>query len=191
MLTYQFAITPGVVIPRAHQSGYIFLSALANAFPQVHFKNREGLQVAPVISHTVTGGHRSFITDTSSKICLRGITPEEASVLQNGRLVVSGREIQMKLDSINLINAAPKLRSRLVVFDLDDVNPQAFTERVLYQVGGKCTLGNQHPFEMKGRMLLGYTLILEGLDDETSLRIQNEGLGKYTSMGCGVFAPIR
>ena len=44
---------------------------------------------------------------------------------------------------------------------------------------------------IKGKKIVGFSLIAHGLSDEDSLKLQSEGLGGRRSMGCGIFNPIR
>ena len=44
---------------------------------------------------------------------------------------------------------------------------------------------------IKGKVIVGFPLLIEGLTAEESLRLQEQGLGGRTRMGCGFFVPYR
>jgi CRISPR-associated protein Cas6 len=44
---------------------------------------------------------------------------------------------------------------------------------------------------VKGKAVVGYSLIVSGLTAEESVRLQEHGLGGRTRMGCGFFLPVR
>ena len=44
---------------------------------------------------------------------------------------------------------------------------------------------------VKGKAVVGYSLIVSGLTAAESVRLQEHGLGGRTRMGCGFFLPVR
>ena len=44
---------------------------------------------------------------------------------------------------------------------------------------------------IKGKAIVGYSLIVEGLTAEESILLQEKGLGGRTRIGCGFFLPQR
>ena len=44
---------------------------------------------------------------------------------------------------------------------------------------------------VKGQKIVGYALVVSGLDADESVRLQERGLGGRTHMGCGFFLPAR
>jgi CRISPR-associated protein Cas6 len=44
---------------------------------------------------------------------------------------------------------------------------------------------------IKGKMIVGYPLLVQGLTADESIRLQEVGLGGRTRIGCGFFVPYR
>jgi len=70
---------------------------------------------------------------------------------------------------------------------------QAELERQLASLGVRAgiELGARREITVQGRRVLGFTVRLQGLSPEDSLRVQALGLGGKRAMGCGVFGPLR
>ena len=61
----------------------------------------------------------------------------------------------------------------------------------LIQEGERTGEPHRKVLRIKGRRIIGYPLQIAGLTAEESLRLQEDGLGGRTRMGCGFFTPFR
>ena len=53
------------------------------------------------------------------------------------------------------------------------------------------TVGKRRTTRIKGKEVVGFEVILEGLNAHESIAIQEAGVGGRRHMGCGVFMPWR
>lgn len=189
---HEFRLNPGSFFPE--EGGYLFLSGLSRKFPFLH--GRESLQIAPI--RGARSSRRGFlVTDRSSVLHIRGLSDEEASTLSGSWFQVEDALMGMSQGKKLDVKAAPALVSRLVVFEAESGdNPQNhewFLSKLarVAPVGCGMTLGRQRTIRVKGRTFLGYGVRLSDLTTEASEAVQLNGIGRFTSMGCGVFAPAR
>lgn len=168
--------------------GYRLLSALTQVSPGIH--GCPEIQIAPVRGSRAPNGW--LRTDAKSVLHIRG--PEEVIrplsgawvTIYNNRALGLGRMVEVQPVP------APTLVSRMVIFE-GAVDPSDFLQKLASRVpiGASFTLNRRRTVVVKGRTFIGYGVRLEGLSPEQSLYVQEHGIGKFTSMGCGVFAPAR
>jgi CRISPR-associated protein Cas6 len=182
---YNIPLSPGVYLPK--DNGFIILSALSRKFPWVH--GNPDIQIAP-IRGTRIGNPQHIRTDRHSVLHIRGITEEQARLLSGTWLVVEGGVLGLEDARECSLPPCSYLVSRLVVLP-DAVEEDAFREALAQRLpsGTEIRLGRRHAIKLKGRTFIGYAVHLLGLSQDVSWDIQGSGIGKYTSMGCGVFYP--
>lgn len=180
-----FAARSLTTLPQDH--GYPLLAALSQVCPNLH--GREDVQVAPI------GGN--WVQDRiqlrgNSCLRLRGVAPSEVSTLEGSTLMLENIPLFLGQMLVKNFRPAPLLCSRLTIYS-EILDPESFRERLLSQVQSltdsepEITLGRRRAFRFKTSSFLGYSVTLNNLTPEASLRIQRHGLGKFTSMGCGVY----
>jgi len=181
---FLFDLSAGAVIPQ--DSGYLLLSALTDRFPFLH--GRRSIQIAP-IRGTRLRRPEFICTDHNSRLHIRGITTDQADQIQGSWVIVHTnvlgigdyRELEM--------TGSTDLVSKLVILR-DIVDAEEFKKTIEQFVpGAQITLGRRRALALKGRKYLGYSVHLKGLSMDASLAVQNKGIGRFTSMGCGVFYP--
>lgn len=182
MIGYSYKTT-GCVLPQIN--GYMLLSALAAKFPSLH--GREDLQVAPL-----RGTRRmdnAIYLDQSSYIHLRGISEQERDALANSWIILNGQIVGLGPAIPVPILPHPKLVSRQVVLK-DCYDPEDFRIRLQEMLPENVQIthiGKRRFFPIHGVNKPSFPVVLEGLDVPTSIFLQENGVGKLTSMGCGVF----
>ena len=127
--------------------------------------------------------------------------------LQNQVFDIRGHLIRLVQPRITLPEASDTLASRLVTFKLDAIDhadvPRYFLEScqkglerleikgqsfIKSDVNGdlaRCTI------QVKDKKIVGYSVVIEGLSQEDSLKLQWHGLGGRQHFGCGWFYPTR
>ena len=187
MPAYTFILTPGVQLPQ--DNGYLLLSSLARNLPFLH--GNPDIQIAPVRGTRLRTNHTFIQTDHKSRLHIRGITLEQAQTIRGSWVAPMGRVLGIGDFHEEALKPSTYLASRLVI--LPDVVDKAEFKQALQGLldGVTVNVGNSRALAMKGRKFIGYSVHLSDLDAETALRVQQEGIGKYTSMGCGVFYPGR
>lgn len=183
--TFRFPLKAGAKLKE--DNGYALLAGLTSIAPFLH--GRESVQIAPIAGTRTSSG--VLTTDSRSKIQIRGISRQEAELLQEKSFRVSGEQVETGLVQEVKIVFFPCLASRLVIFR-DTVSKEQFIEKVKEEAkSGDVELGRRRVLTLKNNSMIGFSVVLKGLREEDAIRIQAEGMGKFTSMGCGVFHHFR
>lgn len=103
-----------------------------------------------------------------------------------------GAEVRLGAGSVRALNPHPVIYSALVCTGDDD--EQAFFEHastLIAEAGLGCQLivGKRRDTRALPGCDAGYGLMLHGLSDADSLRVQGAGLGEGRKLGCGIFTP--
>ena len=129
----------------------------------------------------------------------------EVLPLAGKRLQVGGHAIHLGLPRVMPLLPTPNLIAHLVTFN-HSKEPERFLEvarqklaalGIVGEVGIPLISGGPRQGEprrkilrIKDRRVIGFSLLVTGLTAEESLRLQEEGLGGRTRMGCGFFVPF-
>ena len=127
--------------------------------------------------------------------------------LQNQVLDIRGYLIRLVQPRITLPEPGQTLASRLVTFKLSAIDhtdlPRYFLESCQkrldrLEIQGKAFIpsaanGNlaRGSLQVKDKKIVGYGVVVEGLSQEDSLKLQWYGLGGRQHFGCGWFYPIQ
>jgi CRISPR-associated protein Cas6 len=128
-------------------------------------------------------------------------------LLQNQVFDVRGHLIRLIQPQITLPEASNALTSRLVTFKLEAVDhadvPRYFLESCQkglerLDVKGQAFISSdvngdlaRRTLQVKDKKIVGYGVVVEGLSQEDSLKLQWHGLGGRQHFGCGWFYPAR
>jgi hypothetical protein len=61
----------------------------------------------------------------------------------------------------------------------------------LHESGARKGQPRRHVVRIHGKTIVGFTVVVQGLTAEESIRVQEEGLGGRGKMGCGFFGPMK
>ncbi|MFQ3612327.1 MAG: type I-MYXAN CRISPR-associated protein Cas6/Cmx6 [Cyanobacteriota bacterium] len=127
--------------------------------------------------------------------------------LQNQVFDIRGHLIRLVQPRITLPEASSTLASRLVTFKLDAIDhaevPRYFLQSCQkgldrLEIKGKAFIpsdpnGNlaRRTIQVKEKKILGFGVVVEGLSQEDSLKLQWHGLGGRQHFGCGWFYPSK
>ncbi|BAU42497.1 type I-MYXAN CRISPR-associated protein Cas6/Cmx6 [Leptolyngbya sp. O-77] len=127
--------------------------------------------------------------------------------LQNQVLDIRGHLIRLVRPRITLPEPSEVLAARLVTFKLNAIDhadvPRYFLEscqRGLKQleISGKAFIPSdtngdlaRRSLQIKGKKVVGYSVVVENLSAEDSLKLQWYGLGGRQHFGCGWFYPVK
>lgn len=155
--------------------------------------------------------------NSGSKLILRIAADRVADYLElcGKRLNIGNHSISVGIPSSRKLIPAVALWSRLVTIK-GFTTPTEFLDaahRQLHElkIGGRAHLVTRRspvstegrtdnlarsPFikrtlDIKGRNVVGFSLVVTELTAEESLRLQTQGIGGRRSMGCGIFVPLR
>ncbi len=128
-------------------------------------------------------------------------------LLQNQVLDIRGHLIRLVQPRITLPEASDTLASRLVTFKLEAIDhadvPRYFLESCQkglerLDIKGKAFIPSDHDgdlarrtLQIRNKKVVGYGVVVEGLSQEDSLKLQWHGLGGRQHFGCGWFYPAK
>ena len=185
------------------------------AFPSLE-ECRDEAAVLPIRGRLI--GQRLLEPLPDSRLVLRLPVERIPEILPlTGQILsLDGHGLLLGTPSVRAIRPAANLLSRLVLLK-GRVDPEAFLASVRHHLGvrglsgepkllrrtsprsreGRCALDpSRSPFirrtlRIKDRNMVGYAVVVEGLPEEASIRLQEKGLGGRRLMGCGVFVPLK
>jgi CRISPR-associated protein Cas6 len=129
-------------------------------------------------------------------------------LLQNQELNIRGHRIRLIKPRLMLPETSDILRARMVTFKLDKVDhpelPLYFLESCKKGLD-KLGISGQTTFipsdddgslarrilQVKDKKIIGYSVVVEGLNEADSLKLQWNGLGGRQHFGCGWFYPVK
>ncbi|MBD2019224.1 type I-MYXAN CRISPR-associated protein Cas6/Cmx6 [Leptolyngbya sp. FACHB-36] len=128
-------------------------------------------------------------------------------LLQDQVFDIRGHLIRLVQPRITLPEASETLASRLVTFKLDAIDhaevPRYFLESCQkglerLEIKGQAFIPSdangdlaRRTLQVKDKKIVGYGVVVEGLNQEDSLKLQWHGLGGRQHFGCGWFYPTR
>lgn len=182
---------------------YPLYSAISEIIPQAHdlVKNEKWLGVE-IISGIPFDRGLIVLPTRNARMNLRIPADKFGDVipLAGKRLDIDGHPIRLGIPTARPLTPASMLYSRIVTFRNSMEIPK-FLETAQKELAEKeiaATLElpkegrsrQRRIITIKGKKIVGFSLIAHGLTDEDSLKLQSLGLGGRRSMGCGIFNPI-
>jgi hypothetical protein len=126
------------------------------------------------------------IAFTANELELRGISEQTALALSGRCVNVNGTQMTTGTLVPKGFVAANSLYSRQVIFRVEKGEYFDQLTRAL-PAGTVFSIGKQSWLYYKDMSFAGFEVFLQNLTDELSIEIQKNGIGKFRSMGCGVF----
>ena len=194
----------GTFLPTDH--AYALYAALSRLLPPLH-DGRLCFGMAPITGPHVGNG-RLQIDSRQSRLRLRLPAADIAHVLPlaGKALDIAGHRIRLGVPELHALPPTPALIARTVTFkdatDADHLLKAARQQLDKAGIGGQPRVpehldreGRPEPIRrvvrVKGVRIVGYSLLVEGLGPEESLKLQEVGLGGRRHLGCGLFIPAR
>ena len=181
---------------------YGALSGIAPAFHDAEAK----LRFAPITGAADQQGRLGLNDRSQLRVRLPDASIKLALPLAGKRLIIGDASVRVGIPAVRTLISASNLIARLVTFK-HAVTPEQFLDTARsklkeLQVEGEpqlpIHLDGERAGEPKRRVIriqdktiVGYSLIVSELSAEYSLRLQEDGLGGRTQMGCGFFTPMR
>jgi len=187
-LDLAFRLT-GTRIPVDH--GYALYASVSRVLPGIHADANVGI-------HPVRGrymGGDTLQLSGLSRLILRLPDSRIPSVLKlaGKTLEVGGYRLGIGVPEIRPLRSVSALRSRVVTIKgfMQDADFLAAAERQRVSLGvkGALRLGERRTVRVKDKQVVGFAVFVDELDAESSIRLQERGLGGRRHMGCGVFVP--
>jgi len=119
----------------------------------------------------------------------------KALPLAGKRLDLGGESLRIGVATTGALIPTSALYAHVVTTRNGDEETR-FDEEIARQleqllIRGKPTRGPRRIITIKGRKVVGHSLLVAELSAEESIRLQEAGLGGRRKMGCGVFVPHR
>lgn len=97
--------------------------------------------------------------------------------------------------SIHLLLPSSALWARTVTMRFEDPSHEAAEQQLRTHLDQdypdvSFQIRRPHTIRIHGKQVLGFEVLAEGLSDEDSMRLQNEGYGGRRAFGCGIFVRV-
>jgi CRISPR-associated protein Cas6 len=200
----------GSTIPRDH--GYALYATTAHVISALH--GDPDIGIFPI--RGTPGGDRTLLLNERSTLRLR-VPAHKLPILlplAGKSLRLDGHLLRIGVPRVAALDPAPVLASPFVLIKLADpghkeiggiITPDAFlaaakkkldemsilAEPGIQQIRTAPRAGQarRRILRIKGKQVVGYAMIVQGLTAEESIRLQEKGLGGRRLMGCGLFLP--
>lgn len=208
-----FPVVAPATIPADH--GYAVFGAVCRLLPTLHGSEAPNpLGLHPFRGLRLPGGtialrpHESTLTVRLPAASIGSCLP-----LAGKALCLGGTAVRLGVPSVHALCPASRLLSRLVTIrgflEPADFLAAAGRQLTALQIAGEARLVRRQgavswegrsrldgrcPFirrtiSIRDKVVVGYALMVDGLSEADSLRLQAEGLGGRRHFGCGVFVP--
>ncbi len=181
----------GTKVPVDH--GYALYGAISRLVPAIH-------DAAQIGVHPIRGrydGTKYLLLGPSSRLVLR--MPDTAIPpfirLAGKTIVLNGHRVTIGMPDVRILKSASTLYARLVTIK-KFLEPNPFLEAARRQLAAagitaSLHLGARRTLRVKDKQVVGFEMLAAGLDADSSLKLQEVGLGGRRHMGCGIFVPQR
>lgn len=186
----------GQTLPADH--GYGLYSAIAHLCPDIH--EQEGISIQTISGQPDRQGKIELSQQSKLKIRLP-YTPEKIALvlpLAGQTLTIGTHRVQLGIPQIFPLRPFKQLRSRIVTIKKFQ-EPEPFKEAAQRQLDALGIRGNlilplnengepsRKAIKIKTYSVVGFSVVVTGLNEEDSLKLQQFGLGGKHRMGCGIF----
>jgi CRISPR-associated endonuclease/helicase Cas3 len=188
----------GNKLPADH--GYLLYSTISQIKPELHETKWLGIEMISGVTF-----EKGFIIVPNRGASLRLRIPAdkfgEVFCLAGKQFDIEGHKIRLGIPTARPLLPAATLYSRIVTFRnslevpkfLETANRDLLEKGITAELEIPKETYSRHRriITIKGKKIVGFSLIAHKLNDEDSLQLQSEGIGGRRSMGCGIFNPIR
>ena len=179
-------------VPLDH--GYLLYSALSKQLAELHEAGDWGVHP---IQGTAIGGGELALTPRS-RVVLRIPTAriQAAIPLAGKQLKIGQASCQIGVPEVRPLRPSTHLFSRLVTIKGFEDADQEFLDACHRQLealdvdGVQVEAKKRRVMDVKGYTVVGFAVRLSGVAHDSSVRIQESGLGGKRKMGAGIFVPI-
>lgn len=189
----------------ATDHSYPLYAALSGLIPKFH-DAESPLRFAPITGMATENGHLQLGPHSCLRVRLSDDQIHHVLPLAGKRLEVNDQSIRLGVPSVRTLEPTPAVIARMVTFKNAE-NPEDFlaTARAklaelgvtgepqlpIHLEGERAGEPKRRVVRVKGQAIVGYSLIVCELSAGDSLKLQEEGLGGRTRIGCGFFTPAK
>ncbi len=193
----------GDTLPMDH--AYPLYGALSRAVPEFH-REESPVRFLPVNGDVGGPGLMKLFGKSRLRVRLNAELIATLLPLTGQRLQVGDHAVTLGAPTVEQLTPAVSLNAGFVTFK-NSVEPGRFLEVAkekladlgikeagvgipLVQKGKSAGEPRRRVIRVKGATIVGFPLIVEGLTADESIRLQEQGLGGRTKIGCGFFVPF-
>lgn len=173
--------------------GYALYSAICRLAPRFHAMTDAGLALV----RGKYSGNSLLVLNKLSAVRIRisaDAIPAFLS-LAGKVLTVDGQKLTLGNPTAIQLKPRPALYSHIVTTKNGN-DEERFTATIRSQldslgIQGEVIVGSRKTFNVSGKQIVGYSLLVTGLTAEESIGLQENGLGGRRKMGCGIFIGVR
>lgn len=190
----RFLIFPrGTPIPADH--GFPIYSAISRILPEWH--EMEDFGIFPIAGIQI--GNRMMALTETSRLSIRIDAERIGEILSlAGKSIGLGSTfLQIGVPTVHSLVPAGSLRCRLATIK-GFMEPDEFIGAVRRQLDALgispsvlIETGKTRDLMIHDKRVVGFELFLYGLNEEESIRVQENGIGGRRKMGCGLFLPTQ
>jgi CRISPR-associated protein Cas6 len=193
----------GAHLPTDH--AYHLYAALSHVVPQFH-DAAVRLRFAPITGVAVPEGRLELGAHSHLTVRLADDAVKLALPLAGKRLQIGDGWVRLGVPAVRTLVPAPALVARIVTFKNSDTPEQFLTtartkltelgvsgepQLPIHTDGPRAGEPKRRVVRVKGAAIPGYALLVSELSAPDSLKLQEEGLGGRTRVGCGFFTAAK
>lgn len=181
----------GKSVPRDH--AYQLYSNLSRLFPFIHESKEMGIHRINGIS--LGGGMLELSKTSVLGIRLPADLIKLLLPLSGKTLDLGGNKVIVGVPEIHSLQCKSALRSKMAIIK-GFMESEPFIQAVTRQMDamgakGEIHLGGRQVMKIKDKAIVGFGMAVSGMDAESSLKLQENGIGGRRKMGCGLFIPVK
>jgi CRISPR-associated protein Cas6 len=178
----------GTLLPIDH--GFALFAELARLLPWLADEPLGGVHAI----HGADTGHGELILNRRTKLMVRIVSARAPELMQlSGQCInIGGHKLEIGAGKIRPLSRHTPLFAHCVVTGSED--ELDFTNDIIRlldekKIDSRFICGKRQSIQTKDGIMSGFSLMLHGLPIEHSFLVQQQGLGKYRKIGCGIFIP--
>lgn len=144
--------------------------------------------------HGADTGHGELILNRRTKLMVRTTSARVPELLKiSGQTIrIEGHELEIGNGKTRPLSRHTPLFAHIVATGSED--ELDFTNDIIrllddMKIDSRFICGKRQRIRTPDGVASGFSLMLHGLPVEHSLMVQQQGLGKYRKIGCGIFIP--
>lgn len=193
----------GESVPTDH--AYLLYAALSRIVPAFH-EAPAGVRFCPLTGQNGGPGLLRLTPRSRLRVRLPDDRIRDLIQLAGKKLDLGDHHVRLGVPSVMALTPAPTLAARTVTIKhntepgpflstarqrLNEIDIRGEISIPLRTRPGRYPEPARRVVRIKGKKVIGFAVIVEGLTAEESLQLQECGMGGRVRMGCGFFVPVR
>ena len=169
--------------------GYALYGAISRVLPVIHEDQEIGLKL---VRGRYIGNGLLDISPASELVLRLSISKvRHYLVLAGKKLEVLSHNLRVGVPNTRTLNPATALYSPIVTTrngqEQERFEAEVRSQMASLDLRGRLAIGKRRTFQVHGKQVVGYEVLISELTAPESIRLQEQGLGGRRKMGCGFF----